>query len=250
MQMEWPGLVLGIGFALSLYALKTGMGLQYYLEQEPRWGRRLAVFLGFLITYGLLFAGLAVLVHHWEPGAHFQYVRTLFNRGMVIHSVMAALMLLWGLALLKTRNPGKKKRLGWLALVIPCPVCLTVVFLSVAVLASYVPEARGKAVAILYGGFLTLGLLSLLLTNWWRRRAAGSPEAALGAAMVVMSAYFILSVIIMPQFSGLDEAFRLSASARRGGPAPSLTPWVTGGVLGVLFMLGFTQMRARTRRSQ
>jgi len=250
MNMELPSLVLGIGFSTGIYAMKTGLGLQHYLEQENRRGRRLAVCFACLAAYGLLFAALAAVVRHWDGAAPVQDIQAFLNHGMLIHFVMAALMLFWGLALLKTRHPGEKQSLGWLALVIPCPVCLTVVFLSVAFLVAYFPEAWGRAVIILYGSFLALCLLSLRLMRWWRRRATGSPEAALGAAMVVISAYFILSVIIMPQCAGLDEAFRLSAYSHRNTQAPSLAPWLTGAVLGVIFIMGFVQMHARTRRSR
>ncbi len=249
MKMELHSLVLGLGFSTGVYALKTGVGLHHYLNRENRRSRRFAVFMGFLVAYGLLFAALAAVVHHWPAGALFHYLRTLLPSGMLIHFIMAALMLVWGLALLKNQRPGKTRTLGWLALVLPCPVCCTMIFLSVAFLVSYVPEVWGRAVAILYAVFLALAFLAMGLLHRWRQGATGSPEASLGACMLAIAAYFLLSVIIMPQFSGLDEAFRLSAYSHKETHARSLAPWVTGGVLGGLFIIGFIYMRATTRRS-
>ena len=248
MKMELPSLVLGMGVSTGMYALKTALGLQYYLEQENRRGRRRIVLVTFLIVYGLLCAALAAVVKRLAVGAHFQYVQTLMNNGRLMHFVMAAVMLLGGIILLKSRHRAQRQPRGWLVVVTPGPLGLTVICFTLAFLAAAFPEMWIRGVMILYAGFLALGFLTMLLRHRRGRRAGGSPEAALGAAMVAMSAYFILSVIIMPQFAGLEEAFRLAARSHQEPQAGCPARWAAIGILGLLFLGGYLHMRIRTRR--
>ena len=114
---------------------------------------------------------------------------------MCLHILLAGFMALWGIMLLKGGDKAKKARIGWLAMVIPCPVCLVVIFFSVAFFLAYFPTGRGLAIYPAYGSFVGIILLTLILLALWQKKVNAYSEVFLGAAMLLISSYFLLSVI-------------------------------------------------------
>lgn len=249
MSGEWKGLLLGILFSMGVFAVKTGIGLQYAMSGERPGRMRLGVLAAFLALYGLLFAASALWLQRADLPAYVQSAQDFLRWGLLLHLVVAVLMFSWGIALLKSRQEGGSRTLGWLTLVVPCPVCAMVVVLSMGFLMAYFPDAGVSSALFLFGGFVGLSLLSMLLVTGWSRIFALSPERALGLAMMVLAAYFLLSILIMPHFAGLDEVFRLAAYSHRGHGGSSLAGWAIAGAQGMLFAAGYLKMRGNMRRS-
>jgi len=145
---------------------------------------------------------------------------------MLVHMVMAALMAIWGVVLLKRHHAHAATSRGWLLLVLPCPVCATVILFSAAFFVSLFPDGRGWVIPGLYMAFVVISLLAMGGVHLLRRRRAQPSEAFLGGAMLLMAAYFILSVTVMPQFADLDSVYRLAHYQTDKAP-----PDVFGGIL-------------------
>ena len=130
--------------------------------------------------------------------SHFNALQSFMRSGMLIHVLMAAGFVFWGLALLKQGKKSQTPSHAWLALVIPCPVCITVVFLSSAFLVSYFPDSSRLAVFCAYLTFIGIVVLTVTGMSLWGIKSDSTPESDMGAAMLIIAAYFFLSVIVMP----------------------------------------------------
>ncbi len=249
MAAELGSLLLGILLSAGIFAIKTGIGLQYALSRETRLWMRLTVCVASFCLYGLLFAASVLWLRKTDIPTYFHATQAFLQGGLLLHFIVAFLMLSWGIALLRSREAGRTKTLGWLVLVVPCPVCATVVVLSLALLMAYLPQAVLGPALSLYAGFVGLGVLSMLLVKEWIRVSKTSPEHSLGLAMVVLAAYFLLSVLIMPHFTGLEEVFRLAVHSHGSHEVNPLTGLAIAGVQGMLFAAGYLKMRGNMRRS-
>ncbi len=246
--MEIKSLVLGILFATGAFAAKGGVGLAYALERAPGAGRRALLAAGFAAAYAALFAGALAAARRLDPGAHLPEIQRLVASGMMVHLVLAAGLLAWGVRLL--RRPAaaaRPTRAHWL-LVVPCPVCLTVVLLITAFLVTLLPDAAPRAVAGAYGLFLaTAGVTAAALLSG-RRRSRKPPERTLGAAMVGIAGYFLAAVVVMPQFGDLGGVYRLSSYTGKAAPVPPAQAWGTWAALVAAFLAGCVRQTARLRR--
>lgn len=245
--MLYKSLILGVLFGIGIFAVKSGVGLSYGVARRPGLFKKFTLLLLFALAYGLVFGLIAVVLGRIDPVRHLTAIQSFLQSGMTIHLVMAALMALWGVVLLKGRHGHAGASRGWLLLVLPCPVCASVILFSAAFLHSFWPDQFAWALAGLYLAFVLLSLAAMGAMALGRG-AARSPESLLGGAMVLMAAYFLLSVTVMPQFAGLEEVYRLSLH-RPAGPAQ-----VAGGALPVAalvvaaFAAGFGFTLNKTRR--
>lgn len=213
--MELKSLVLGLVLAVGIFALKSGCGLHYWLSQRKRIGVKIGVLLGFGLLYLALFLGSCHVHQHIDLMRYFDLLQAFFESGMVIHVAVAAGLFVWGIALLKQRPAARKRSLGWLALVVPCPVCAVVIFLVSRFLVSYFPDASRLAVLGAYLVFMAISLLTVGCLTVWSRWADARPESSLGAAMLFIAGYFCLSVLLMPRFGDLSEVYRLAAHSAK-----------------------------------
>jgi predicted transporter len=129
--------------------------------------------------------------------------------------------------------------MGWLALIVPCPVCVTVIFFTLAFLISFFPDAVVLTTLFAYGGFIVLHTLTIVGLKVLTRKSASPPELTLGGAMFIVAVYFLLSVFIMPQFSDLDKIYRLAAYQAQEQVVDSRHLVYTFFALGICFFLGF-----------
>ncbi|MFH0730998.1 MAG: DUF2162 domain-containing protein [Pseudomonadota bacterium] len=238
--MELKSLFIGILFSVGIFGIKAGAGLHYRLCRESRTGMRWGVYLGFAVLYGILFAGIGAGLRHIDILSDFGWIQRFLSGGMWVHFVIACMMLIWGVGLLKSRDGTVgRASLGWVALIMPCPVCLTVIGISVAFILAVFPNAATESVLMFYLAFVALAFLTTALMGKFGKWFGRSPEALLGSAMTIISAYFLLSIWIMPQFSGLEEVYRLAAHS--GGDVETLqrSIWPAVGVSLVLFGAGY-----------
>jgi predicted transporter len=245
--MELKSLILGIFFSMGIFAVKSGLGLHYFLSQKGALKEKVPFVLFFFSLYFSLFLLSAHLLDHMNIMNYFEAFQKVWPSGMCLHILLAGFMALWGIVLLKGRKKTKKDRIGWLAMVIPCPVCLAVVFFSVAFFLACFPAGRGWAIYPAYGSFAGIILLTLILLALWQRKVNAQPEAFLGAAMLLISSYFLLSVIIMPQFNDLGSVYRL-AMYKEEAPLSSVELFLLLSVFTAMFMSGFIWKKMKIRR--
>ena len=246
--MEIKSLVLGILFATGAFAAKGGVGLAYGLEGTQGAGRRVLVAAGFAAAYAALFAGALAVAPRLDPATHLPRIQRLVASGMTVHLVLAAGLLVWGVRLLhQPAAAARPTRAHWL-LVVPCPVCLTVVLLITGFLVALLPGTAAWAVAGAYGTFVGVAgaTAAVILTS--RRRARSAPERTLGWAMVGIGAYFLAAVVIMPQFGDIEGVYRLASHTGRAAPIPPSHARTTWTALTVAFLVGWARWAARLRR--
>lgn len=137
-------------------------------------------------------------------------------------------------------NPkrGLKTNYRVAALILPCPVCLTVIFISLQLLRQLGLQ-NGNLIALgSYLGFLGLALITAWAGTVWQDKAGVEGEHFLGQAMLGLAGYFLLAMLIMPQFKDLDNIFHLSLVS---GKKMSLGFWtiILWITLGFLFCSSF-----------
>lgn len=220
MDMACNTLILGVVFSIGVFAVKSGVGLHYFLSIPGPRRRKAGGAVLFAALYLSLFLLFQQLVSGVEMVRHLAALQAFIRHGMVVHLLMAGLMALWGLRLLRRGERPDGASRGWLLLVVPCPVCATVIFLSLGFLNACYPGSGMSIALLLFCGFAQIHLLTVLVLAAGRRRKKTRPEPLLGGAMLMIAAYFLLSVTVMPQFADADEIYRLALASSKAPPQP------------------------------
>ncbi|RZB36579.1 MAG: hypothetical protein SRB2_02075 [Desulfobacteraceae bacterium Eth-SRB2] len=208
--MELKSLIIGLSFTIGIFAFKSGVGLHYFLSRKRKLMLKMLFFLIYSAVYLFIFILSALILQKMNIIEHFEDIQTFLKSGMFIHMLMACLLLTWGVVLVKKQNSEKRITHAWLLMVIPCPVCIMVIFFSAAFLVAFFPDSGNLAVLCAYAGFIIINIAAIVVMSFWKALSDSTPEAILGSLMLMISVYFILSVIIMPQFSDLDKIYRLA----------------------------------------
>ncbi len=211
--MVWKSLILGVVFSIGVFAVKCGVGLQYYILKTASKKKKAGVVGLYALAYLLLFLGSRQALVELDLTKHLAAVMAFMESGMVVHLLMALALALWGIKLLREEKSGRPASRGWLLLVVPCPVCAVVVFMSLGFLIALFPESSWTAALSLFATFILVSGLTLLTASFGGHRSETPPETVLGAAMLLISVYFLLSVTLMPQFADADKIHRLSMSS-------------------------------------
>ena len=241
--MAYHSLILGILFSIGIFAIKSGVGLHYILGSRNGFWSKAVVLLAFLFSYSVVFLLAALVLKRVDLVRHLDTVQSLIRSGMLIHLLMAGLMAVWGVALLKQKPDTMSVSRGWLLLVLPCPVCATVIAFYAAFLFMLFPDQAVASLAALYTAFILISAVAATLVYLYeirsRQNVTQSRESLLGGAMLLMAAYFLLSVTLMPQFGDLDKVYRLACypcdSARTG----ALSVLVVSAAAAAAFSLGW-----------
>ncbi len=206
----------GALFSLGIFAVKVGSGLGY-----GQVGRK-----GVLLTLGLylaLFELIALLADRLLG-----IVEPLLRGGPWLHGVMALGMILWGVATIM--KPGTVSAPGSsLALLIPCPVCLTAMTFSTWTALHNLPLFPWAVGLVLGIAFSIMTLLVMLATR------QGSPRRSvpsLGLAMITIGIYFIASLFLPAKV----EQAKIMYSSFLKELQPTVGSGRGGGILLVLLM--------------
>lgn len=248
--MELKSLFLGLTFTIGIFAIKNGIGLHYFLNQKRKLKTKLLFVFLYCLVYLLIFILSSYILQRINIIHYFEIVQNFLKSGMFIHILMAGGLVIWGVVLLKGKESQDKKSFGWLALIIPCPVCITVIFFSTAFLISYFPNFGCMAVLGAYLGFMVIVIITLISMALLGTRTDSTPESILGAAMLIIAAYFFLSIIIMPQFSDLSKIYRLATYHSGAESINARDILLLYSVMAIFSATGFWAMRRKIRRRQ
>ena len=238
--MELKTLWLGLLVSCGTFAVKTGLGWAY-AASAGRARRRVLASLAVILSYAGLFALVWLVVAKINLLAHYETLLPLWRQGFLLHWLTAAMLLIWGVFLLR-RPAGQgchSNSRGWLALVIPCPVCLSLILMSAATLNLYFPEQALGATAALFLAFMAIAALAAALARPGAGRPGAGLEADLGLAMMLVALYFILSALLFPQFTEVRRVYRLTAYAAEGQTVNRLAQAATLGITFALLAAGF-----------
>ena len=207
--MEIKSLVLGLLFSVGVFALKAGFGIQYRQSAIPPGPRKIAGEIIFITLYAAVFYGAAVLARRMDLSSFHEKALPLLKGGMVLHLIMAALLLTWGMMLLKRKTTSETSR-GWLLLAIPCPVCMTVILFSTAFTIMHAPDHSRLIPFLLFAAFMLIAFTGRQLMASIGSDAPERPEDKLGLIMTAIAAYFLITALIAPQFADLGRVYRLA----------------------------------------
>jgi predicted transporter len=154
--------------------------------------------------------------------------------------MLAALLLVWGVVLLKKSGGCEHNSRGWMLLSMPCPVCFAVILFSAAFLRRLLPDTPWAFVC-LGAGFILVSLISGAGLAFFNR---GDPEQGLGAVMVLAALYFLITIAVAPQFADIERIYRISKSSGAAMPDKRLLLLLMG--LAPAFAAGFIQAIRKT----
>lgn len=248
--MELKSLFLGLTFTIGIFASKSAVGMHYLFTQRRHVKGQILFICGFAFTYFFIFFISYLILRQINIIEHHTAFHRLFRSGMYIHFFMAVGLIVWGIYLLKKEGamPGTSKAF-WI-LIIPCPVCTTVVFLTTGFLMAYFPNISLLAVMCAYVFFILINFVTIVSLALWDIRADITPEHTLGTAMLFIAIYFILSILIMPQFSDIDTIYRIAAY--RGEEASMNTRDILFllAAVSAFFITGYLIMKRKIRRER
>ncbi len=231
--LELKSLILGLSFSLGIFAVKSGAGFAYLLQLEPRYLRRLWLTCAYLVSYATIFTLAWFLVCRINLLTRLDTVMLFFKNGMTLHFLLAALLLIWGITLLKQSPQVHKTSRAWLLLALPCPVCFSVILFSGAFLHNLLPQAT-NIFTWLFAGYAGLSLsTSFLLLACGRN----NPEHTLGSIMILAALYFLVTIAVVPQFADIERIYRLSRSSVTTLPQQQLPLLLAS--MGAAFGFGF-----------
>ncbi|MBU2631551.1 MAG: DUF2162 domain-containing protein [Proteobacteria bacterium] len=206
--MELKSLITGLFLSIGVFAVKSGGGLGYVFVQAPGRARQAMAFLAFMTVYAMVFGAAAVLLLNVNLTAHIGLMQDFFKSGMTLHFLVAVLLLIWGVFLMKRPRGQTQSSRGWILLVLPCPVCFTVILLSCSFLNAIYP-GRIMVFFALYAGFIIVSLaVAFAITRFVKTLAAA--HRFTGMLMVYIAVYFMLSIIVIPQFADLDKIYTIA----------------------------------------
>jgi predicted transporter len=229
----------GILAAFFVFGVKIGVGLGVQvnhpaISKRKKW----ALFAGFVLTYLLLFLGMHFLVTGFNLLDYLDRLANALKYGMILHFILAAGLLAWGIRLLvqPPADHGRTPFKAGLLLVIPCPVCATVVLLNLTLAFSLFPLAPAVTTAVLFACFLGFILLTLTVVTLFAKRIR-SMDTFLGLCMVLVSLYFGLTILVAPIYPEIKAAFAMAGANNptgqvEGRPLALLagTAFVFGGI--------------------
>jgi predicted transporter len=245
--VEYKSLLMGIIFSTSVFAVKSGLGLYYLMRRKKTIPAAILILALFGAAYLVVFWGAFWFITHINLLAHLESAQSFLKFGMMLHFCMALLMTIWGGSLLKKAHLGAH-RFGWVPMVVPCPVCMTAILLSLSFTLAAFPESGARSVFSLFGLFAGVGLMAAVSMRWIEKWISTTPETILGAAMITIGAYFFLSVIGLPHVGELDEVYRLADNAAATPVQPLSAFLIAWGCCAAVFLIGYGLMSRKIRR--
>lgn len=233
----------GVVAAFLSFGIKAGMGIGARLFNPQVSKLNAFVFLlGTFLSYALLFAALGLTVTHLNLLNYLDRLSNLIQYGMLVHLTVALGLLVWGARLLLGQIDQKQgSSLGaGLFLVLPCPVCATVILLNLTLALSLSSLSALATTLSLFGLFWTI-IAATLLGLWFFRGKTGVDNMVLGAAMALIAIYFFLTVLIAPIYPKIKPAFAMAVSNTPVDQINAFATFILAGVSLFLSGIGFAR---------
>lgn len=246
--MEGKSLLLGFIFAVGIFAWKSGVGLFYLLSSRRTGWSKLLVPTSYALLYLALFAGVAVLVRHSDRLASLTLPEKMLSYGMPLHGLMSTVLAAWGIRLLRQRPTAAEPSRGWLVLVMPCPVCMTVIGITVVLLVSFFPNNSFVFITVAYLLFIGIGFSSTAALAYWNRSRRVRANDILGSAMLMVGAYFFLSAVFMPFFQELETVYRLAVGKQSDSTGDWRHRLTIGAAALIVAAVGYYRQQQAMRR--
>ncbi|WDP93309.1 MAG: hypothetical protein HUN04_15525 [Desulfobacter sp.] len=232
----------GVVMAFLSFGIKAGMGMgSRIFNPGVSRGSAAAFFFGTLAVYLVLFAGLHLAVTRLDLMAYLDRIANLIQYGMAVHLAVALGLLLWGLKLLLAPGAGHGPSHAGLLLVLPCPVCATVILLNLTLALSLSSLSAPATTALLFALFWAVITATLALLALFRGRK-GIDNGFLGGAMGLIALYFLATVLISPIYPKIKPAYSMAVSNNPAGQVDPRATLILAGACLVLAGIGFLKV--------
>ncbi|WP_406670153.1 DUF2162 domain-containing protein [Methanolobus sp. ZRKC4] len=208
--------VVGILIGIFIFGLKTGVGCGFSTVRK----RDILILASSYFVISIILGSLVEIVDQ-------SYIEAISNLGMTLHVFIALVLIGAGIYTQKKWNCGHDvSKKTFLVISIPCPVCLTALFVSCMILASSL-EISGWKVGIIVG---IVFFLSVISSTFVFRKLNRSPED-LGTVMMFLGIFYMLGAMLVPAYI---KAKKLNLVLSSGGefeiiPLLVFTIFIIGG---------------------
>jgi predicted transporter len=236
--------VTGVLVAFSVFGIKVGLGLgaQIY-NKTVSMGKRILIMGGSLFVYLILFFGLYYVITHFNLLNYLDQFVNVLQYGMLLHLAVAAGLLIWGTKLI-LEKPGNQESLPFrssLLLILPCPVCATVILLNLTLAYSLFDLSPLLTTLTLYGIFTGIIFFATAVLFPFRHRI-GSGNSFLGQSMTLVALYFLFVVIIAPIYPEIKAAFAMAVSNSPVSRMDHVNTAILVGIVLILASTGFVKV--------
>jgi len=208
----------GIVSSILVFGIKTGIGCGFAnLKKSEIVGICAGYFVISIVTGSLI------------GSVSQDFLGKITGMGLSIHVLLAVLMIAAGIHTQKQWNCGcDVSRHTFVFLSLPCPVCLTALFLACTMLAATL-ELTGVVIGIMVGSVF---FLSALVSSLAFQRLGKTPET-LGSIMMFVGIFYVLGAVLVPAYMQ-TKTMTISTLAMDMGA--TLTSFVA---LSIFIMAGF-----------
>jgi predicted transporter len=222
--------VIGITIGILIFGIKTGLGCGFSNITT----REILTIAGSYFFLALLFGSVA---DHISLDAFERLSAT----GMGVHVLVSLLLIGAGIYTQKKWNSGKDvSRYTFLAISMPCPVCLGALAVSCMLLSESL-NFSGIKIGLLVGiAFFTTVVASSFLFRFGKTRLGKTPET-MGGAMMLLGIYYLLGALLIPAYMKTKQMNLAPMETGETGIFPLLA-------FGVLVLAGFFLGRVRSNQ--
>lgn len=240
----------GVIMAFLSFGIKTGIGIVSRLLNSGSRKSKLLFVLGSLMIYAILFAALHLVVTRLNLVAYLDRIMELIRFGMLIHIAIAAGLLLWGLKLLLLKDEQCHSNGAGLFLMLPCPVCMTVILLNLTLarsLSPMPPLATTLTLLALFAAIVSITAITVILVTRKGRtngRNGGKIDNSfLGGAMLLIALYFLGSILLGPLYPEIKAAYAMASSNNTLQQIDLRATATLAGAFAALAALGFARFQ-------
>ncbi|AKB17124.1 MULTISPECIES: DUF2162 domain-containing protein [unclassified Methanosarcina] len=222
--------VIGILIGILLFGIKTGLGCGFSNITTRE-----------ILTIASSYFFLALLFGSVADHISLDAFERLSSMGMGVHVLVSLLLIGAGIYTQKKWNSGKDvSRHTFLAISMPCPVCLGALAVSCMLLSENL-NFSGIEIGLLVGiAFFTVVVASSLLFRFGKTRLGMTPET-MGSAMMLLGIYYLLGALLIPAYMKTKQ---MNLAPMETGES-SIFPLLA---FGVLVLAGFFLGRVRSNQ--
>jgi predicted transporter len=219
--------VIGILIGILIFGVKSGIGCGFSNITT----REILTIAGSYFFLALLFGSFADRIS-------LDAFESFSSMGMGIHVLVSLLLIVTGIYTQKKWNSGKDvSRHTFLAISMPCPVCLAALAASCMLLSRSL-NLSGIKIGLLVGiAFFISVVVSSFLFRIGKTRMGKTPET-MGSAMMLIGIYYLLGALLIPAYIQTKKMNLVSAGGGETGIVPLMA-------FGTIVLAGFFLDRIR-----
>jgi len=175
----------GILSSILVFGIKTGLGCGFADIKK----REIVVICAGYFVISIIMGYIVGTVSN-------DFLETISSVGLSFHILLAGLMIAAGIYTQKQWNCGcDVSRRTFVFLSLPCPVCLSALFIATTMLAAAL-DLSGIVIGVMVGSIF---FLSALASSFSFRRLGKTPET-LGSVMMFVGIFYMLGAVLVPAY--------------------------------------------------